>query len=68
MDTPSGHHETVRRVKRFKVGHSACNQIYLNDKPQHQSYAESLKDIHVPSALDLSEFQHDIAVRVVLVR
>jgi U3 small nucleolar RNA-associated protein 20 len=38
--------EVVHRVKRFK----------------HQSYAESLKDVHLPSALDLTKFDHDIAV------
>ncbi|KIJ63496.1 hypothetical protein HYDPIDRAFT_133895 [Hydnomerulius pinastri MD-312] len=37
--------EVVHRVKRFK----------------HQSYAESLKEVHLPSALDLSKFDHDIA-------
>ncbi|KAG8220545.1 armadillo-type protein [Butyriboletus roseoflavus] len=37
--------EVVHRVKRFK----------------HQSYAESLKDVHLPSALDLTKFDHDIA-------
>ncbi|KIJ13504.1 hypothetical protein PAXINDRAFT_100613 [Paxillus involutus ATCC 200175] len=35
----------VHRVKRFK----------------HQSYAESLKEVHLPSALELTKFDHDIA-------
>ncbi|KAF9222298.1 hypothetical protein BS17DRAFT_735750 [Gyrodon lividus] len=35
----------VHRVKRFK----------------HQSYAESLKDVHLPPALELTKFDHDIA-------
>lgn len=38
--------DVVKRVKRFK----------------HQSYAESLKQVHLPSALDsASKFDHDIA-------
>ncbi|KAI6043541.1 hypothetical protein EDC04DRAFT_2890932 [Pisolithus marmoratus] len=38
--------DIVQRVKRFK----------------HQSYAESLRQLHLPSALDLtSNFDHDIA-------
>ncbi|KAG6335501.1 hypothetical protein ID866_3590 [Astraeus odoratus] len=41
------HHEVVHRVKRFK----------------HQSYADTLRDVHLPSALDLSKFDHEIAVR-----
>ncbi|KAI6103164.1 hypothetical protein EV401DRAFT_731012 [Pisolithus croceorrhizus] len=38
--------DAVKRVKRFK----------------HQSYAESLKQVHLPSALDSAgKFDHDIA-------
>ncbi|KAI9456481.1 hypothetical protein HD554DRAFT_1994338, partial [Boletus coccyginus] len=28
---------------------------------QHQSYAESLRDVHLPSALDLTKFDHEIS-------
>ncbi|KAG6382181.1 armadillo-type protein [Boletus reticuloceps] len=47
MDSPGVlvQDEVVHRVKRFK----------------HQSYAESLKHVHLPSALDLTKFDHDIA-------
>ncbi|KAF8131840.1 armadillo-type protein [Boletus edulis] len=47
MDSPAVlvQDEVVHRVKRFK----------------HQSYAESLKHVHLPSALDLTKFDHDIA-------
>ncbi|KAG1734522.1 armadillo-type protein [Suillus lakei] len=46
-DSDSDLEETsaVRRVNRFK----------------HQSYKKSLKEVHLPSALDLTKFDHDIS-------
>ena len=55
--------EVVHRVKRFKVSPPlSISATTLMVTFQHQSYAESLKDVHLPSALDLTKFDHDIAV------
>jgi hypothetical protein len=52
------------RVKRFKVCFTAirlADQINL-DNLQHQSHSQALKDVHLPSALSQSKFDHDITV------
>ena len=55
--------EDVPRVKRFKVC-LTFKAIYflLISCLQHQSYNASLKEVHLPSALDQTKFDHDIAV------
>ena len=59
-----------RRAPSKEVqGLSAKNECdYAADESrtcQHLSYKQSLKDVHLPSALEPSRFDDDIAVRVI---
>lgn len=52
------------RVKRFKVRELPCN-VSMNMSSQgrqYQSHKESLKDVHLPSALAQTKFDQDVAV------
>lgn len=54
----------TQREKRFKVRTPFTpHHTELSLEKQHQSYQATLKDVHLPSALTQSEFDHDIGVR-----
>ena len=61
-------------AKRFKVCYAPSDSfgVYLLTRfvfpSQHQSYQQELKDVHLPSALAQSKFDHDIAVTSVYYR
>lgn len=57
--------EETQREKRFKVRTSLTPpHTELSLGKQHQSYQAKLKDVHLPSALSQSEFDHDIGVGI----
>jgi U3 small nucleolar RNA-associated protein 20 len=57
----------IQREKRFKVSTPLILfKAELSLGNQHQSYQATLKNVHLPSALKQSEFDHDIGVGIYL--
>jgi hypothetical protein len=57
----------TQREKRFKVCIPPLpNHRVLIFGKQHQSYQATLKQVHLPSSLTQSEFDHDIGVEIQL--
>lgn len=57
--------DNTQREKRFKVSTPLTPyHTELSLGKQYQSYQATLKQVHLPSALAQSEFDHDIGVGI----